>query len=211
MLFGEGGNGKSAGINLVRAMFPPEALASLPPQRWTERFALSAPEGKLANFVSKTPSGERLEGGAFKAVVTGDPVMAERKHREGELAVDLLKDVEILAPPGIDRGRCKQGRDALQVCPGGIIGRVVRAYEVDSLAEVRDRPCPEPRMHNIASNQMTGMAFIEPSGNTLPCRGAGLGGPVDQLRRRERGSIEAHDLILRRCSVFHRSPGGGGE
>ncbi|WP_437954000.1 hypothetical protein [Sorangium sp. So ce296] len=95
-------------------MFPPEALASLPPQRWTERFALSAPEGKLANFVSKTPSGERLEGGAFTAVVTRDPVMAERKHREGELAVDLLKDVEILAPPGIDRGRCKQGRD---VCP----------------------------------------------------------------------------------------------
>ncbi|WP_437804197.1 DUF5906 domain-containing protein [Sorangium sp. So ce693] len=82
MLFGEGGNGKSAGINLVRAMFPPEALASLPPQRWTERFALSAPEGKLANFVSETPSGERLEGGAFKAVVTGDPVTAERKHRD---------------------------------------------------------------------------------------------------------------------------------
>ncbi|WP_437942891.1 DUF5906 domain-containing protein [Sorangium sp. So ce341] len=82
MLFGEGGNGKSAGINLVRAMFPPEALASLPPQRSTERLALSAPEGKLTNFVSETPSGERLEGGAFKAVVTGDPVMAERKHRD---------------------------------------------------------------------------------------------------------------------------------
>ncbi|XXX80067.1 phage/plasmid primase, P4 family [Sorangium sp. So ce134] len=82
ILYGEGGNGKSAVINLVRAMFPPEGLASLPPQRWTERFALSALEGKLANFVSETPTGEILDGGAFKAVVTGDPVMAERKHRD---------------------------------------------------------------------------------------------------------------------------------
>ncbi|WP_437764907.1 hypothetical protein WMF27_32810 [Sorangium sp. So ce281] len=69
----------------------------------------------------------------------GDPVaenslvllMQARPAAEGELAVDLLKDVEILAPPGIDRGRCKQGRDALHVCPGGSIGRVVRAYEVE--------------------------------------------------------------------------------
>ncbi|WP_438042449.1 DUF5906 domain-containing protein [Sorangium sp. So ce128] len=82
ILYGEGGNGKSAVINLVRAMFPPGALASLPPQRWTERFALSALEAKLANFVSETPTGETLDGGAFKAVVTGDPVMAERKHRD---------------------------------------------------------------------------------------------------------------------------------
>ncbi|WP_437971217.1 hypothetical protein WMF04_18815 [Sorangium sp. So ce260] len=111
----------------------------------------------------------------------GDPIaesslvllVQARPAAEGELAVDLLKDVEILAPPGLDRGRCNQGRDALQLCPGGIIGRVVRAYEVDLLAEVRDRPFPEPGMRHIASNQMTGMAFIEPSGNTLACRARG--------------------------------------
>ena len=82
ILYGEGANGKSSLLALLRAMFPPTALCSVPPQKWAERFGLAALEGKRANFVSETPSAEILDGGAFKAVVTGDMVTAERKHRD---------------------------------------------------------------------------------------------------------------------------------
>jgi len=79
LLHGEGGNGKSALLALLRAMFPRDALCSLPPQRWAERFSLEVLEGKRANFVSETPNGDILDGSAFKAVITGDYVTAERK------------------------------------------------------------------------------------------------------------------------------------
>jgi putative DNA primase/helicase len=82
ILYGEGANGKSSLLSLTRAMFPPSALCSVPPQKWSERFGLAGLEGKRANFVSETPSAEILDGGAFKAVVTGDMVTAERKHKD---------------------------------------------------------------------------------------------------------------------------------
>ncbi|WP_437638356.1 DNA primase family protein [Sorangium sp. So ce854] len=82
VLFGEGGNGKSSVISLIRALFPADAVASVAPQRWSERFALAALEGKLVNLVSETPTSELLDGSAFKAVVTGDQVTAERKHKD---------------------------------------------------------------------------------------------------------------------------------
>lgn len=82
LLYGLGGNGKSALLSLLRAMFPPESLVSVAPQRWSERFGLAALEGKRANLVSETPTGEILDGSAFKAVITGDWVTAERKHKD---------------------------------------------------------------------------------------------------------------------------------
>ena len=81
LLYGSGGNGKSALLTLLRAMFPREALCSLPPQRWNDRFSLESLENKRANFVSETPTSEILDGAAFKAVITGDVVTAERKQR----------------------------------------------------------------------------------------------------------------------------------
>jgi putative DNA primase/helicase len=82
ILYGEGANGKSSLLALLRAMFQAEALASVPPQKWSERFGLAALEGKRANFVDETPTAEILDGGAFKAVVTGGTVTAERKHKD---------------------------------------------------------------------------------------------------------------------------------
>lgn len=82
-LHGEGGNGKSTILNVARALFPRDAIAAIPPQRWSERFSLAGLEGKRANFVDETPSSEILEGNAFKAVITGGVVRGERKHRDG--------------------------------------------------------------------------------------------------------------------------------
>jgi putative DNA primase/helicase len=82
ILFGDGGNGKSAMLELARGLFPADAVASVPPQKWSERFSVAALEGKRANFVDETPSAELLDGGAFKAVVTGGTLTAEKKHKD---------------------------------------------------------------------------------------------------------------------------------
>lgn len=50
-----------------------------PPDHATSVAAL---EGKRANLVSETPSGEILDGGIFKAVITGDSVTGERKQKD---------------------------------------------------------------------------------------------------------------------------------
>ena len=82
ILYGEGANGKSSLLTLLRAMFPPDSLSSVPPQKWSERFGLASLEGKRANFVDETPSAEILDGGAFKAVITGGQMTAERKNKD---------------------------------------------------------------------------------------------------------------------------------
>ncbi len=81
MLFGGGGNGKSELLRVLRALVPPHAIAALPPHHWGERFQIERLVGALANFVDEVPEREVTSGDRFKAVVTGEPIHAERKHR----------------------------------------------------------------------------------------------------------------------------------
>lgn len=82
VLFGGGGNGKSELLNAVRALFPKHARASLSPQDWGKPFRLSLLHGARVNLVNEMPSRDILEGDIFKAVITGDEVIAERKFKD---------------------------------------------------------------------------------------------------------------------------------
>ena len=82
MLYGTGNNGKSELLRLLRALFPPSTVASLPPQEWGERFKVARLVGVLANFVHEIPERDIASGEVFKGVITGDPVSAERKNRD---------------------------------------------------------------------------------------------------------------------------------
>ncbi|HEY4116288.1 MAG TPA: phage/plasmid primase, P4 family [Byssovorax sp.] len=81
LLYGTGGNGKSELLRVLRALVPPDAVTSLPPHLWGERFQIERLAGALANFVDEVPERDVTSGETFKAVVTGEPVHAERKHR----------------------------------------------------------------------------------------------------------------------------------
>jgi putative DNA primase/helicase len=81
-LFGPGANGKSALMDVIRAMFPISAICSHAPQNWAVRFGPVPLIGKRINLVSETPSTEILDGGMFKAVITGDMVTTDRKNRD---------------------------------------------------------------------------------------------------------------------------------
>jgi P4 family phage/plasmid primase-like protien len=81
MLFGAGGNGKSELLRILRGMMPPGSVAALPPHHWGERFQIERLVGALANFCDEVPEREVTSSETFKAVVTGEPIHAERKHR----------------------------------------------------------------------------------------------------------------------------------
>ena len=78
---GEGGNGKSAALEVARAAFQGGSVVSLPPQLWSQRFQLAALAVALGNFVDEIPERDITGGEVFKAVVTGEPAHGERKHQ----------------------------------------------------------------------------------------------------------------------------------
>jgi P4 family phage/plasmid primase-like protien len=82
VLFATGGNGKSELLKIARGIFPPDAVTSLPPQKWGDQFKAIMLEGKRANFCDELPDGEIMSGDSVKMVVTGEPVTGERKHRD---------------------------------------------------------------------------------------------------------------------------------
>lgn len=82
ILHATGGNGKSELLRVLRALFPSDAVAALPPQKWGDQFKTIILEGKRANFVDELPDGEIMSGDSVKLVVTGEPVTGERKHRD---------------------------------------------------------------------------------------------------------------------------------
>jgi P4 family phage/plasmid primase-like protien len=81
ILYATGGNGKSELLRVLRAIFPPGAVTSLPPQFWGDQFKTIMLEGKRANLVDELPDGEIMSGSSVKLIVTGEPVAGEQKNK----------------------------------------------------------------------------------------------------------------------------------
>jgi putative DNA primase/helicase len=79
---GPGGNGKSQAEEILRSIFPPRTVCSLPPQQWGERFQIAKLVGCLANIVDEIPERDIVAGDLFKSVITGEPIHTERKHKD---------------------------------------------------------------------------------------------------------------------------------
>lgn len=82
VLFATGGNGKSEILRIMRGLFPEEAVTSIAPQRWGDRFRTALLVGKLANFVDELPEAEIMSGESFKAIVTGNPIDVDVKNKD---------------------------------------------------------------------------------------------------------------------------------
>lgn len=82
VLSGSGNDGKSRVLSVLRSLFPPDAVCSVSPNLWGRGFLLAELAGKRLNVVSELPGGEMQDSERFKQVVAGDPVTAERKHRD---------------------------------------------------------------------------------------------------------------------------------
>lgn len=83
LLHGRGATGKSTTLEVLQEMMPPETIAALPPQRWAERFALTALINKALNVCGELPESATIDGERFKGVIVGEPQSTEYKGRDG--------------------------------------------------------------------------------------------------------------------------------
>ena len=83
MFLGEGSNGKSTLIELIRTFLGRENTAAIPLQELTEnRFASSSLYGKLANLSADLPATAVKKTGLFKLLTGGDTITAEKKFKD---------------------------------------------------------------------------------------------------------------------------------
>lgn len=76
VLTGGGANGKSTFLELVSALFPPSAVTSIAPHHWAREYYVARLAGSALNACNEIPEHDILAGETFKAVITGEPVMA---------------------------------------------------------------------------------------------------------------------------------------
>ena len=83
MLVGDGSNGKSTYLRLVKTVLGRENVISIPLQDLLEnRFSIASLYGKLANIYADIPSKPLGETGVFKILTGEDMVCADRKFRD---------------------------------------------------------------------------------------------------------------------------------
>jgi putative DNA primase/helicase len=83
LLFGRAGTGKTQVLNVLKALLPPAAIATLSPEHWNERFALTDLVGKAANICGELPESGRITGSVFKQIVEGSEIRTEFKNQDG--------------------------------------------------------------------------------------------------------------------------------
>jgi P4 family phage/plasmid primase-like protien len=93
MLVGEGGNGKSVYLELVRRLVGVENCTSVKLQDLAgdSRFSASQLYSKMANIYADLPSTLMRETGQFKILTGQDPISADRKYREPITFVNYAK------------------------------------------------------------------------------------------------------------------------
>ncbi len=83
MLIGDGRNGKSVLLNLIRAFLGKENVSEIDLYRLVaNRFARAELYGKLANIAADVGSDELKRTGLFKALTGNDWITAEKKHQQ---------------------------------------------------------------------------------------------------------------------------------
>jgi P4 family phage/plasmid primase-like protien len=72
---GEGGEGKSTFVTIISRAFPPGSVEAIAPQDWGQEYRRAMLAGKLLNVVAELPEADIIESEAFKAIITGDPIV----------------------------------------------------------------------------------------------------------------------------------------
>ena len=80
MFIGEGGNGKSTLLNLIKTLLGQGNVSAISLQALdTNRFAAASLFGKMANIYNDLPDAALHKTGQFKMLTGGDPITAEKK------------------------------------------------------------------------------------------------------------------------------------
>lgn len=81
LLIGQGANGKSVLLKTIEALIGLLNVAGVQPSQFENRFQLAHLQGKLANIITEIPQGAVIPDAKLKAIVSGELMTAEQKHR----------------------------------------------------------------------------------------------------------------------------------
>lgn len=81
-LFGQPGSGKSRVAAILRGLLPPNSVASIPPQKWGDKFLPAQLFGKVLNFAGELSESQNIPGAAFKEIVEGTEITAQHKNQD---------------------------------------------------------------------------------------------------------------------------------
>ena len=92
MMLGQGSNGKSTLLGVLKELLGPENVSSISLQQLaTQRFAAAALYGKLANIYPDLSSKSIKDTGLFKILTGGDAITAEQKFKHSFLFTNYAK------------------------------------------------------------------------------------------------------------------------
>lgn len=90
-LIGDGANGKSVLLNVLKAMFPSSSVSSFSIESLTtNRFSLSGLINKRVNIANEEES-KYMKSDVFKALITGESMQAERKYGDSFVFTPRIK------------------------------------------------------------------------------------------------------------------------
>lgn len=81
ILMGDGNNGKSTLLEILRELLGNESTSSLSLNELDQRFKRSLLRGKLANISDEAPTGKEISSDVFKNLVAGGTITAEEKNK----------------------------------------------------------------------------------------------------------------------------------
>lgn len=82
LLVGNGANGKSVLLAVIRLLVGPVNCAAVQPSQFGNQFQRAHLNHKLANIVSELKEGAELEDDALKAIVSGEPTTVSHKFKD---------------------------------------------------------------------------------------------------------------------------------
>lgn len=82
VLYGEGGNGKSVFLLVVKEAFPTGSTSAVDPQAFEDDAKVVLLRDKLLNISADIPATEILDSSVFKRVVSGDPTTARPLYKD---------------------------------------------------------------------------------------------------------------------------------
>lgn len=81
LLSGDTNSGKSTCLEILRSLFPADAVCTVSPMSLGSEYQRAALRGKLVNLVSEMPERELLDAAPLKALVGGDIISAREIYR----------------------------------------------------------------------------------------------------------------------------------
>lgn len=81
LLYGQANSGKSTVLNVIKALFPSQAVSVVPPDVWADKFAPTMMYDKVLNVCGELPEKREIDGKSFKEIVDGSEVIGQHKGK----------------------------------------------------------------------------------------------------------------------------------